>query len=278
MHPTKKYAVRSLAGFTLAELVVVIAVIVLLAALSGAALSGSKGLAHKVTCEGNLRQIGIGISEFASDFNAYPLGDNQRGFSQGVYPECGSCWYDALNRNCFHLPPLQENQIGFIIPPISGVWHCPSAQRPAAWDQDSHRKAWLWVEYGYNEYGVGNHYDVSLGLGRIKGSTNRLDYRPTPDKDVVSPSDMIAAGDGILGWGSSYSDGSDEVGLSARAAWPQRFNDSQRVMTRHNGCVNVVFCDSHVESPKAGSLFSLTNSTSLVRWNKDHQPHPELLY
>ena len=278
MRLIRKRAIQPFAGFSLVELLVVIAVMALLAALLGAALAGSKGLARKTSCEGNLRQIGIGFSEFVSDFNAYPLGDNQRGFSKGLYPEYGSCWYDALNRNCFHLPPLQENELGFIIPPVTGVWHCPSAQRPAAWDQDSHRKGWLWVEYGYNEYGVGDHYDISLGLGRIKGSTNRLDYRPTPDKDVVSPSDMIAAGDGIIGWGSSYSDGSDEVGLTSRAAWQQRAKDSPRVMTRHNGCVNVVFCDGHVESPKAGSLFSLTNSASLARWNKDHQPHPELLY
>jgi prepilin-type N-terminal cleavage/methylation domain-containing protein len=108
---------RPNAAFSLLELLAVMAIIAVLAALLLVALSISKGAARKVTCEGNLRQIGIGISEFAGDFNAYPLGDNQRGFSQGLYPECGSCWYDALNRNCFHLPPLQENKIGFIIPP-----------------------------------------------------------------------------------------------------------------------------------------------------------------
>lgn len=265
-------------GLTLVELLVVMSIIAILAALSGVALSKSKGVARKVTCEGNLRQIGIGISEFAGDFNEYPLGDNQRGFAQGLYPECGSCWYDALNRNCLHLPPLQENNLGFIIPPVLGMWHCPSAQRPTAWDQDVYRKGWLWVEYGYNEHGLGDHNDANLGLGQVKGSTNRLDYRPTPDKDVVSPSDMIAAGDGIIGWGTNYLDGSDDIGIVARAGGPQRFNETQTVLLRHNGCVNMVFCDGHVESPKAAALFSLTNSASLARWNKDHQPHSELLY
>jgi prepilin-type N-terminal cleavage/methylation domain-containing protein/prepilin-type processing-associated H-X9-DG protein len=265
-------------AFTLVELLVVIAITAILAALLAVSLSGAYKVSQKATCEGNLRQIGIGFAEFVSDFDEYPLGDNQRGFSQGLYPECGSCWYDALNRDSFHLPPLQENKIGYVMPPVSGVWHCPSAQRPAAWDQDFYRKGWLWVEYGYNEYGVGDHYDISLGLGRNMGSTNRLDYRPTPDKDVVSPSDMIAAGDGIIGWGASYTDGSDEIGLSARAGQPQRFNDTQRVLNRHNGCVNVVFGDAHVESPKAATLFSLSNPAALARWNKDHQPHRELVY
>ena len=265
-------------AFTLVELLVVLAIMAILAALLAVSIGGAKKHAQKVSCEGNLRQIGIGISEFVSDFNAYPLGINRRGFSQGLYPEYGLDWYDALNRNCFRLPPLQEQQNGVIVLPTSGVWHCPSSQRPAAWDNDFRWKGAIWVEYGYNEYGLGGHDDANLGLGRVKGSTNRLDYRPTPDKDVVSPSEMIAAGDGIIGWGTNYLDGSDDVGVEARAGGPQRFNDSQRVMSRHNGCVNVVFCDAHVESPKVAVLFSLSNSASLARWNKDHQPHPELLY
>ncbi len=130
-------------AFTLVEVLVVIAITAILAALLAISLSGAHKGSQKATCEGNLRQIGIGIAEFASDFNAYPLADNQRGFSQGLYPECGLCWCDALNRNCFHLPPLQELENGFIVPPISGVWHCPSAQRPA-WDKDFYRKGWLW--------------------------------------------------------------------------------------------------------------------------------------
>jgi prepilin-type N-terminal cleavage/methylation domain-containing protein/prepilin-type processing-associated H-X9-DG protein len=266
------------AAFSLLELLVVMAIIGVLAALLLVAVTGSKKVAQKASCEGNLRQIGIGLAEFVGDFNAYPLGDNQRGFDRGLYPEYGSCWYDALNRNCFHLPPLEENAMGFIIPPVSGVWHCPSAQRPEAWDNDVYRKGYLWVEYGYNEFGVGDHHDINLGLGRVKGSTNRLDYGPTPDKDVVAPSDMIAVGDGIIGWGANYMDGSDEIGLSARAGPPQRLNDTQRVLARHNGCVNVAFCDGHVQSPKADSLFSLRNAAALARWNKDHQPHAELVY
>src|SRR5213075_2454555 len=98
----------------------------------------------------------------------------------------GIDWYDALNRNAFHLPPLHEQPNGIILLPTNGVWHCPSAQRPGVWDQDPHWKNVLWVEYGYNESGLATHNNdtMSLGLGRLKGQTkNRLDYRPTPDKD-----------------------------------------------------------------------------------------------
>jgi hypothetical protein len=222
----------------------------------------------------------VGVAEFVTDFHVYPLGENRKGFSQGLYQDHGVDWYDALNRTCFHLPPPQVRKDGVILIPTSGIWHCPAARRPAAWDQDSHWKAVLWVEYGYNENGLGTHENSNQGLGRVGDtrSGNRLNYRPTADSDVFSPSEMVEAGDGILGWGSSFWEGSDEIGVAARAADLQRFNDSQRVLTRHDGCVNAVFCDAHIESPKASSLFSLTNSTSLARWNKDHQPHSELLY
>ena len=268
------------AGLTLVELLVVISIIALLATLLVAALSKSKKAAGKVSCEGNLRQIGMGITEFLDDFHVYPLGVNQAGFSRGLYQDHGRDWYDALNRNYFHLPPVQVRKDGAIIIPTWGIWHCPSTRRPAAWDQAIRWKGAIWVEYGYNENGVGTHDSASLGVGRVTDvhTIGRLNYRPTPESGVVSPSDMIEAGDGILGWGSSSWEGSDEIGVALRATWFQRFNDTQRVMSRHNGSVNVVFCDGHVESPKASSLFNLTNSASLARWNKDHQPHPELLY
>ena len=49
------------------------------------------------------------------------------------------------------------------------------------------------------------------------------------------------------------------------------------ILTRHQGKGNVVFCDGHVESPTLHFLFTNTNDTALVRWNRDHLPHREKL-
>jgi hypothetical protein len=40
---------------------------------------------------------------------------------------------------------------------------------------------------------------------------------------------------------------------------------------------NVVFCNGHVESPTLKFLFAATSDAALSRWNRDHQPHRELL-
>jgi prepilin-type processing-associated H-X9-DG protein len=46
---------------------------------------------------------------------------------------------------------------------------------------------------------------------------------------------------------------------------------------RHQGSLDVVFCDAHVESPTLGFLFTNTNDAALVRWNRDDLPHRDRL-
>ena len=48
-------------------------------------------------------------------------------------------------------------------------------------------------------------------------------------------------------------------------------------LNRHQGKANVLFCDSHVESPTLKFLFEDTSDEALRRWNRDHLPHREKL-
>jgi len=56
-------------GFTLLELLLVMAIIALLAALLLAAISGATGKARRVVCTGNLRQINLGVRMYSDDSN-----------------------------------------------------------------------------------------------------------------------------------------------------------------------------------------------------------------
>src|SRR5579863_9734937 len=65
---------RRAGGFTMIELLTVIAIIAILAALLLPALTKAQGRAKRVWCENNLRQLGIAFHSFSHDHNSlFPM-------------------------------------------------------------------------------------------------------------------------------------------------------------------------------------------------------------
>src|SRR5208282_6619265 len=60
-------------AFTLIELLVVLAIIGILAALLLAALTGGTGMARRIYCANNVRQLGQAMQLFVGDKHSYPL-------------------------------------------------------------------------------------------------------------------------------------------------------------------------------------------------------------
>jgi prepilin-type processing-associated H-X9-DG protein len=48
-------------------------------------------------------------------------------------------------------------------------------------------------------------------------------------------------------------------------------------MSRHQGKVNALFCDGHVEPPTLNFVFDDVSDAALIRWNRDHLPHRDRL-
>jgi len=244
----------------LIELLVVIGIIGILAALLLMAISQARGRALRIQCANNVRQLGVALQGFLADNHAYPLCVNPH--SDTVV------WEQALQK--YELAPTDTNRFGKWIE--QGVWKCPNASKPANWPEHMG-----YVSYGYNWYGMSARTDTnSLGLGgHYVWSDSRLPAPPVKESEVVSPSEMTAIGDGFHGSAGVVEDGGWTLWRSSGAQ--DKVNSTQRSYARHQGRANVVFCDGHVESPTLKFLFEDTSDAALVRWNRDHTPHREKL-
>jgi len=244
-------------AFSLTELLVAIAIIAILVALLLAAVFQAKGRAQRIQCANNLHQLGVAMHVFLADNHGYPLLFANR---NDGYPDHNRSWMAQLETVGLNSSNHNTNHYQ------KGVWLCPSAQ----WNTRS-TNGWLQEmtksphSYGYNIYGLGDKTD-NLGLGgRVSFNFGFHTWTPTGVSEVLAPSEMMMIGDGF-----DASIALSRHNLAELAIYGN-------TLTRHQGKANVVFCDGHVESPTLKWLFEDTSDDALGRWNRDHQPHRELL-
>jgi prepilin-type N-terminal cleavage/methylation domain-containing protein/prepilin-type processing-associated H-X9-DG protein len=263
----KQVETRQALGFTLVELLVVIAVIGILAALLLPALNRTKAAARFAACKSNLRQIGLGLSLYVNESQNYPEFEVYSNWQilntwdNTLLPYCGG------NRRLFDCPAWNPDPDWIAImqqfyPGKSiGNWFGPFNSC-----------------YGLNSDGTGSDWNSPtleiLGLGSVGPVSASGDVLITvlPESSVLVPSDMIAIAD-YTRLGCPY---------DASMIFPFWKGAPYAPMAYHHPQgPNVLFCDGHIES--GSSIFELwvghnpatADTAAASRWNYDHQPHPE---
>lgn len=253
----KHRTVEPLSAFTLMELLVVITIIAILTALLMPALSRSKQKAQQIKCMSNLRQLGIGVQNFVADNQAYPsiIGPTNT--------ENPGWWASQLESGGFGVTRPITNFI------YTGIWRCPSAPYKWPWGSGGANETEPFISYGYNVFGVSRgQYKLGLHGNFIPGATGIAKFpgfAPVKESEVAVPAEMMAIGDSIVG---------DLRIIRLDLGYLDQFG---RANARHQSKINVSFCDGHVGSPSLKFVFDDTSDAALIRWNRDHQPHRDLL-
>jgi prepilin-type N-terminal cleavage/methylation domain-containing protein/prepilin-type processing-associated H-X9-DG protein len=232
-------------GFTLLEMLMVVAIIGLLASLLLPALAAAKARGRTATCKNSLRQMAHALAMYESDF--------------GFLPGCGD---SLIGTNNFPWDFPSTNSWLVRIQPYTGtnsdIFSCPEYEPHMDW-----KKTIKSDSFGYNAGGGTPIYvdmDKNLGLGFGKNHFIR-------STALAAPADMVEIGDLQL---------PNSVWCNIISPWHKRplGNVNCVVPSRHSGGANIAFCDAHVQWQKQARWID-ENVSARSPWNNDHQPHPE---
>lgn len=225
-HPAAAVMRRSTAGFTLVELLTVIAIIGILAAVVIPVIARTRQSARATQCLANLRQVGAAILLSTHD---------NRGLLPYGYRSGGTYWNHTVDRYLGQARPDDKQA-------SSSVLFCPQESVEAA--------------AGSNRT---NYIVNSILMPERKSDT-------TPQvvlAGVSRPSQLVLATDGTVNsngvsdWGFYNQTGLSGALAPSSVVPDETSSGSARISWRHDGRTQVVFLDNHTACLPVGGLLNM---------------------
>jgi len=262
-------------AFTLIELLLVVAIIGILAALLLPSLSKSKSYVRSSACKSNLRQMGQALQMYVHEHeNSYPYYCNP-------YDPSLDAAVGAANTRYWWAKLVPYYPLTW----MNLKYHCPGYKGAITGEQSPQPP---FGSYAYNEYGVSffaNYADpnhgIDVGMNPNLG-LGRPTFRESPslavsETQIKLPSEMFAIGESrFLTASVNGNPGGYDVLTCGWLNWKDHAGTQELAFDqgRHGNNYNQLFCDNHVAAINPWVLFNPTNTAPM--WNRDHKSHPEL--
>jgi len=228
--------VRRERGWSLVEILVVILVIGLLAAIALPVFSRARERALQAVCQNHLKQLGLAVRLYLQyNDNIY--------FPYEVETREGTLYYYGLERLLSDGCVDVDVSRGYLFPYFSlvaGVERCPSFNECSSLKR---RLQGATLGYGYNRFGVAG-----------KSGTC-----------IRAPENIVLLADSAhVAWRGACSGPTNLIVEEFGYVTPSDFT----VHFRHAGQANVLFCDGHVESRVPRKIFSVLPKANVGMLNE----------
>jgi prepilin-type N-terminal cleavage/methylation domain-containing protein/prepilin-type processing-associated H-X9-DG protein len=261
-------------AFTLVELLVVISIIAVLAAILFPVFSRAREKSRQATCLNNLKQIAMGFTMYTQDYSNTMPPWTSNACDRSSPPAAGPGGiFGFRNLYYFLIDPYVKsgatpdaNGGGTLL----GVWSCPTMRLQ--------QKSAIANNYGYNYIGLGGGSTSYMCTGKGPGMaphyapfTGTRYARPAPLADIAKPGQTIMITDGaqlirppaVVQANGSAADNSGVYGShalgSGKIAPAKSLVTAKANLQAFTGTMtNVAYCDGHVKTVETQTLVPST--------------------
>lgn len=257
--------VQGATGFTLLELLVVISIIALLAAILFPVFVRARENARRATCQSNLKQIGLGIQQYAQDFDENMVSVAYGDVCSIGYYKSANCynWNDAI------FPYVKNEQI----------FNCPSDLFAATQGSTQGSQRFTYFKNcasstctGFGSYIANKTYWTKNDnfTGPMGDPTDPSSQAVVSLSAVQAPSTTVLLSEGethnngglfrmCMYWDynlpAALNSATDPRAMTYNGNTPSGF---RWIVERHLETTNILYCDGHVKAVKLDSLFRTT--------------------
>lgn len=260
----ERTTVNSRRGFTLIELLVVIAIISILASILFPVFSRARENARRTSCLSNLKQIGIGLIQYAQDFDGY-MPASQQGATGNLLSWPTIMYAYVKNEGVFACPSADStakavNYLNGSSKPYCGLTdtiHGPAAYGDAGDGSTPGNQRVNRLSYGRNLIPVGSWTTYTSAQGK-SGYVTTGTTTSVHEAAVEEPATTIHIMDSMTGTSSAGIEpcglGNSIRGIQQEIRTDRYPNDTaSKVAARHFDGFNILFGDGHAKWRKWGS-------------------------